>query len=76
MPPKESSVGPVIATIIILAVIVLGGLYFWGERSNNATPSGSANTQTATPTSQTPTDQNTVQGSSNTDVNIQPLNGS
>ena len=25
----EGSVGPVIATIIILAVIVLGGLYFW-----------------------------------------------
>jgi uncharacterized protein YxeA len=30
---EEGSVGPVIATIIILAVIVLGGLYFWHERS-------------------------------------------
>jgi len=29
---KESSIGPVIGTIIILAVIVLGGLYFWGQR--------------------------------------------
>ncbi len=43
MPNNESSVGPVIATIIILAVIVLGGLYFWGQRANNdATPSTSA----------------------------------
>ncbi|MDQ3089534.1 MAG: hypothetical protein M3Q24_00055 [bacterium] len=30
---KEGSVGPVIGTIIILAVILLGGLYFWGNRS-------------------------------------------
>ncbi|MBX4195909.1 hypothetical protein KW796_03095 [Candidatus Parcubacteria bacterium] len=36
MPPttNENSAGPVIATVIILAVIILGGLYFWGERSN------------------------------------------
>ena len=31
---KEGSVGPVIGTIIILAVIVLGGLYFWGQRAS------------------------------------------
>lgn len=32
-----SSVGPVIGTIIILAVIVLGGFYFWNQReSKNA----------------------------------------
>lgn len=30
--PREGSVGPVIGTIIILAVIVLGGLYFWSQR--------------------------------------------
>jgi FlaG/FlaF family flagellin (archaellin) len=29
----EGSVGPVIATIIILVVVVLGGLYFWGQRT-------------------------------------------
>lgn len=35
MPPnQENSTGPVIATVIILAVIILGGLYFWGARSN------------------------------------------
>lgn len=32
----EGSVGPVIATIIILAVVVLGGLYFWGQRNTGS----------------------------------------
>lgn len=31
---SDSSVGPVIGVIIILAVIVLGGLYFWGQRAD------------------------------------------
>lgn len=38
MPPtenNENSTGPVIAIIIVLAVIILGGLYFWGERSKS-----------------------------------------
>ena len=35
VPQSEGSLGPVIGTIIILAVIVLGGLYFWGQRVNN-----------------------------------------
>lgn len=35
MQPNENSVGPVIAIIIVLAMVVLGGLYFWGERKNN-----------------------------------------
>jgi uncharacterized protein YxeA len=35
MPSGEGSVGPVVATIIILAVVVLGGLYFWGQRNAN-----------------------------------------
>jgi hypothetical protein len=30
----EGSVGPMIGIIIILAVIVLGGLYFWGQRTS------------------------------------------
>ena len=33
MPGQESkSVGPLIGVIVIIAVIVLGGLYFWGQR--------------------------------------------
>ncbi len=31
----ESSVGPIIGAIIILAVIVFGFLFFWGERGDN-----------------------------------------
>lgn len=30
-----SSAGPIIGTVIILAVIVLGGLYFWGQRGDS-----------------------------------------
>lgn len=32
-PVKEnSSTGSIIATIIIIAILILGGLYFWGKR--------------------------------------------
>lgn len=30
--PKGSSVGPVVGAIIIIVLIVLGGLYFWGKK--------------------------------------------
>lgn len=29
---NKSSVGSIIGTIIIIAIIILGGLYFWGKR--------------------------------------------
>ncbi len=29
---EKSSIGSIIGTIIIIAVIILGGLYFWGKR--------------------------------------------
>jgi hypothetical protein len=32
---QESSTGPAIAIIIVLAMIILGGFYFWGERSKS-----------------------------------------
>jgi predicted PurR-regulated permease PerM len=38
-PKKDEGVGPVIGSIIIIAVIVLGGLYYWGsiiQNSSNA----------------------------------------
>jgi hypothetical protein len=34
---KSGSAGPVIGAIVILAVIILGGLYFWGQRSGDDT---------------------------------------
>lgn len=33
-PQNEHSVGPTIGLIIIMVLIVLGGFYFWGERSD------------------------------------------
>jgi hypothetical protein len=34
--PENGSAGPVIGTFIILAVIVIGGLYFWSQRSTDS----------------------------------------
>ena len=31
-PQNKSSIGSIIGTIIIIAIIILGGLYFWGKR--------------------------------------------
>lgn len=33
---NKSSIGGIIGTIIIIAVIILGGLYFWGKRIEEA----------------------------------------
>ena len=37
---RPSSIGPLVGIIIILVVIILGGLYFWGQRleRNNYNP--------------------------------------
>ncbi len=32
MEPQKSSIGSIVGTIIIIAIIILGGLYFWGKR--------------------------------------------
>ena len=42
----EGSVGPVIATIIILAVIVLGGLYFWNQKKSETAQRADASAYT------------------------------
>jgi len=33
-PQKDSGVGPIIGSIIIIILIILGGLYFWGYEIN------------------------------------------
>jgi uncharacterized protein YxeA len=33
---EKTSIGSIIATIIIIALIILGGLYFWGKRIEEA----------------------------------------
>ncbi len=32
MEQEKSGIGSIIGTIIIIAIIILGGLYFWGKR--------------------------------------------
>ena len=32
MRQNKSSIGSIIGTVIIIAIIILGGLYFWGKR--------------------------------------------
>jgi len=36
--PASSSLGPVIGAIIVILVLGLGALYFWGARLNEQTP--------------------------------------
>ncbi|KND48712.1 MAG: hypothetical protein AB198_00120 [Parcubacteria bacterium C7867-003] len=36
MPENKSSIGSIIGTIIVIAIIILGGLYFWGKRVDEA----------------------------------------
>ncbi len=35
-PQNKSSIGSIIGTIVIIAIIILGGLYFWGKRVEEA----------------------------------------
>ncbi len=37
-PTEGGSVGSLIGIILIVAIIVLGGVYFWGKRTANQTP--------------------------------------
>lgn len=36
-PETESKVGPIIGVIVIILVLLLGVLYFWGQRVDRAT---------------------------------------
>lgn len=36
MEQNKSSIGSIVGTIIIIALIILGGLYFWGKRMEEA----------------------------------------
>lgn len=58
-PNNENSVGPVVAIIIVLAMIILGGLYFWGERTkdmNSAETTAEVDEITASISSQSSSD--------------------
>lgn len=37
-PMKQKSIGPVIGIVIIVIVLIIGALYFWGARLNRQAP--------------------------------------
>lgn len=53
MPKEEKSMGALIGSIIVVAVIVIGGIYFWMTRSSESTAPVTTETsplgQTVTP---------------------------
>lgn len=49
MEPQKSSIGSIIGTIIIIAVIILGGLYFWGKRIEESKTTESLVNETSEP---------------------------
>ena len=59
MEQNKSSIGSIIGTVIIIALIILGGLYFWGKRVEESKSTQSAMTETTT-TDMTNPDQNEV----------------
>ncbi|MBX4200070.1 TrbC/VirB2 family protein [Candidatus Parcubacteria bacterium] len=66
-PHHESSWGPIAATVIILAVIILGGLYFWGQRNSTA-PTPDSNSSSVNQSS--PLNSTSIQTDlNNTDTN-------
>lgn len=75
--PVEGGVGPVIATIIILAVIVLGGLYFWMQRaaSKDDTNPAPASTEVTLDTSAIDT-QSSSDDTSSIDTDLKSTNTS
>ena len=50
MEENKSSIGSIIGTIIIIALIVLGGLYFWGKRIEEAQTAQKLTTEATQPT--------------------------
>ncbi len=49
MEQNQSSIGSIIGTIIIIALIILGGLYFWGKRVEESKNIQNLTTDTTTP---------------------------
>jgi uncharacterized protein HemX len=45
---EDKSVGPAIGVVLIVLIIVLGGLYFWGQRVSQQQQAQTAQTGTTT----------------------------
>ncbi|HEY4509041.1 MAG TPA: hypothetical protein VJC13_02015 [Candidatus Paceibacterota bacterium] len=52
MEENKSGIGSIIGTIIIIAIIILGGLYFWGKRVEESKVKENVDNSIATTTSQ------------------------
>mgnify|MGYP001570716068 FL=1 len=76
--PKNKSIGALIGIFIVLVLMIVGGLYFWGKRLQNQTSTQSTNNTT----SQAPIadDLNSIQsdlnvaGSANTTNDLNEIN--
>jgi len=51
MNENKSGIGSIIGTIIIIAIIILGGLYFWGRRVEESKSKENLVSDTTSPTS-------------------------
>ncbi|MBI1974421.1 MAG: hypothetical protein HYS51_01000 [Candidatus Zambryskibacteria bacterium] len=54
--PSGSSSGPIVGIIIILIVIILAGLYFWGQRGSMPNDTNAENTEVSTESISTQSD--------------------
>ncbi len=68
---KKTPFGPVVGLIVILVIIIVGGVYFWGQRvrtvTNEATQNSQQDAQTESLNTQGFTDETT---SIESDLNI------
>lgn len=55
---NKTGVGSIIGTIIIIAIIILGGLYFWGKRIEETKNLNSSLTEQQSATTQTQNENN------------------
>lgn len=66
--PSEGSSGPIIGIILILVVIILAGLYFWGQRGRDVIDE--TNTEAITTQSESDDTDSIENDLNNTDVEV------
>jgi hypothetical protein len=72
--PEQQSVGPMIAAIIVIILLIIGAIYFWNERvdlgNENAAP-----VATSTPEETTETNALEIQAGLEGSINTQSTTG-
>lgn len=66
--PERAPMGPVIAAIVIVAVLAIGGLYYWGSKTNQKAQEEQVSTPTTTAEVTAPTPEELEAVSENTDL--------